>query len=237
YFDNEGLVKIGPDSNTKYSGRLNLDTKINDYLQLSNVLSYSNNQIEKPNQSTDGAYGIFAYAFTYPGVTPLYDPNGNMAMGERIGGFDGRIKFHDFSYARGIREWNENNVRANSTLTIQNLVKGLQFRLVGGIDADFDNYFQTERPVSKYGIDGSVVSSAGSTSVTKGQTNSSFKEFQFLVDYDLQINNHSFAVLGGYSIQDYRSEAFDARAVDLVNPNLPDFDWAGIENIDLNDRN
>src|SRR5690606_24251078 len=121
------------------------------------------------------------------GVTPLYDPNGNTAQGERIGGFDGRIKFHDFSYARGIREWNENNVRANSTLTRGNLVKGLQFRLVGGIDANFDNYFQTERPVSKYGIDGEVVSTSGNTAGTRGQTNPSFKEFQFLVDYDLQV--------------------------------------------------
>jgi len=42
--------------------------------------------------------------------------------------------------------------------------------------------------------------------------------------------------LAGYSIQDFRSESFDAMARSLVNDDLPDFDWASIENTDLNDR-
>src|SRR5690554_5114461 len=237
YYDNEGNIKIGPDSNTKYSGRLNLDTEINDYLHLSNILSYSSNHIEKPFIDPNGAYGVFAYVFTYPGVTPFRDPNGNIASGERVGGFDARIKFHDFSYERGIREWKENNMRANSTLTVRYLVKGLQFRFVGGIDANFDNRFFHEKSVPKYGIDGSQVGYISSgTSVMKGQINSSLREFQFLTDYNLDVNNHSISLLGGYSIQDYRSEGFDATALSLVNDELPDFDWASIENIDLNDR-
>ena len=237
YFENNGSVKIGPDSNTKYAGRLNLNTQINDYLELSNILSYSHNQFEKPLNDTDGAYGIFAYIFTYPGVTPLYDPNGHQASGERIGNFDGRIKFYDFSYDHGIREWNENNVRLNSALTIKNLVKNLQFRIVGGIDADFDQFFMHEKAIEKYGIDGSVVGNlTGATNVERGQTNSTFKEFQFLTDYNLQLNQHGISFLGGYSIQDYRLESHNALARDLVNDNLPSFDWASLENNELQDN-
>ena len=233
YYSNEGSVKIGPDSNTKYSGRLNLDTRISDYFHLSNILSYSSNKIEKPVDNLHGAYGLFAYVFTYPGFTPLYDPNGHQVEGIT----DGRIKFYDFSYDHGIREWKQNNVRANSTLTIRNLVKGLQFRLVGGIDANFDNIFEHEKAIEEYGIDGTQVGFLTSnTYVKRGQTNSSLSEFQFLTDYNLEANSHTISLLAGYSIQDFRSESFDAMARSLVNDDLPDFDWASIENTDLNDR-
>jgi TonB-linked SusC/RagA family outer membrane protein len=237
YYENNGMIKIGPDSNTKYSGRLNLNTRMGKYFELSNNLSYSNNYIAKPYTNPNGTYGIFGYIFTYPGTTPLYDPNGHQVIGERIGNYDARIKFYDFSYDRGIREWNENNLRVNSTLTIKNLVKGLQFRIVGGLDANFDNEFNHEKRIQKYGIDGSVVGNiTGATSVFRGQRNSNFKEFQFLTDYNLQISNHGFSLLGGYSYQDFRSLSFDGLGRNLINNNLADFNWSSTDNIVLNDR-
>lgn len=237
YYKNDGSVKIGPDENTKYSARLNLNTEIGKYLSLSNNISYSNNGVEKPIGSLDGAYGLFAYVYTYPGITPVYDPNGHLAYGARIGAFDGRVKFADFSYQKGIHEWNYNNARVNSTLTIKNLVKGLQFRVVGAVDANFDKEFEQVKPIALYGIDGSVIGDySTASSLTKGEDNSAFKEFQFLVDYDLKVHNHSFHLLGGYSGQEYRAESIGATVQGLVNKDLPDFNWASSDNIDLSDN-
>lgn len=235
YFKNSGSIKIGPDSNTKYAGRLNLNTKISEYLELSNVFSYSNNQILKPKQNLDGDYGLWSYVFTYPGVAPLYDPNGHLAFGVRVGTFDGRIKFFQYDFAHGTQLWNENNLRGSSTLTIKNLVKGLQFRIVGGIDANFDETLLHSKAIEYYGVDESILGYNTGTNVTKGQANSALKEFQFLADYNLQIKDHGISLFGGYSVQDYRYNYFDGYIQDLVSEDLPSFDWASKDNMKLTD--
>lgn len=237
YFKNDGTIKIGPDSNTKYSGRLNLNTEMGKYFSLSNDLSYSNDAIDKPYTNTDGAYGIFAYVFTYPGITPVYDPNGHMAVGNRLGAFDGRSKFYDFSYEKGIHSWGKTNARLNSTLTMKNLVKGLEFKVVGAIDANFNKEFQQRNPINIYGIDGSIIGSQDTRSdLNKARENSAFKEFRFLTDYDLEIDGHAFHLLGGYSFQDYRFESLGVTAQSLVNSNLPDLNWASQENLVIVDN-
>lgn len=235
YFKNSGSIKIGPDSNTKYAGRLNLNTKINDYLELSNVFSYSNNRIEKPKQNLDGDYGLWSYIFTYPGVAPLYDPNGHLAFGVRVGTFDGRIKFFQYDYTRGFQRWNENNLRGSSTLTIKNLVRGLQFRLVGGIDANFDENFFHSKDIEYFGVDESVLGYNSGTNITKGHAYDALKEFQFLADYGFQVKNHDVSLFAGYSVQDYRYNYFDGYIQDLVNENLPSFDWASKDNMRMSD--
>ena len=236
YFKNDGMIKIGPDENTKYSGRLNLNTELGKHFSLSNDISYTNNLIDKPYTNTDGNFGIFAYVFTYPGVTPLYDPNGHLAVGSRMGAFDGRTKFYDFSFEKGIHQWNRNNARVNSTLTIKDLAKGLRFRVVGALDADFDKEFQQRNPIYIYGIDGQIAGTQNSASdLTKKRANSALKEFQFLTDYDLEFNGHAFHLLGGYQYQDYRDESLSVRALNLVNKNLPDLNWASAENMTIGD--
>lgn len=236
YFKNDGTVKIGPDSNTKYSGRLNLNTQLGKYLSWSNDIAYTNNLIEKPYKALDGDFGLFAYVFTYPGITPVFDPNGNMAVGSRYGAFDGRTKFYDFDYNKGIHEWNENNARINSTLTIKDVVKGLQFRVVGAIDAKFNKEFQQQNPVYIYGIDGNVVATQDTKSdITKERYNDAFKEFRFLTDYDVEFNGHAFHALAGYQFQDYRSESMSVKVQGMVNKNLPDFNWASTENMVIGD--
>ncbi len=235
YYKNNGSIKIGPDSDTRYSGRLNLNTQINRYLELANVLSYSHNRIEKPRQDTDGNYNFWSYVFTYPGVTPLYDPNGNIASGVRVGQFDGRIKFYQFDYERGLQSWNDNNLRANSTLTIKNIAKNLQFRIVGGIDGNFNGRFLHSKIIEHFGIDGTVLENLTGGNVQKSQANSTFKEFQFLTDYNIQAGNHGLSLFGGYSFQDYHYRYFEGYIQDLVNENLPSFNWADQTNRRLSD--
>jgi TonB-linked SusC/RagA family outer membrane protein len=236
YFKNAGQIKIGPDNNSKYSGRVSLSTELGKHFTLSNDLAYSNNLTDKPWGSTNGAYGLFAYVFTYPGITPLYDPHGHIAQGARLGAFDGRTKFYDFSFEKGIRSWDESNARMNSTLTVKDLVKGLQFKFLGAIDANFDKEFVQRNPIYAWGIDGSIISSSdGRSDITKIRKNSAFKEFRFLTDYDLEVNGHAFHVLGGYSFQDYRYESLGATAQTLVNQNLPDLNWASQETLAVED--
>jgi TonB-linked SusC/RagA family outer membrane protein len=237
YFSNDGSIKIGPDNNTKYSVRLNLNTQINNYLELSNVVAYSNDQIKKPRQDNlAGDYGLFAYVFTYPGLTPLRDPHGHHATGVRVNSFDGRIKFYQFDGEGGFMSWNKNNFRASSTLTIKNLVKNLQFRVVGGIDANFDEIFHHTKNIENYNIDETVSGNLISANMRRAQENSAFKEFQFLADYNFQIGKHDVSLFAGYSYQDYHFYSFEAYVPGLINENLPSFDWAVKTNMTLTDN-
>ena len=233
YYRNDGIIKIGPDNNEKYSGRFNLDTHIGKYLTLSNELAYNYNQIDKPLTDVSS---MFYYVYTYPGVTPLYDPNGNPAWGAYVGAYDGRVKFYQLSSAYGYNTSKKNNINVRSTLTIDHLVKGLQFRLVGAADANFNTVYSQQNPIYHYGINGSPVGYISTDSkIFKGHENSAYKEFQFLTDYDLKIGNHSIHALAGYSFQNYRFVTFSAQALKLINANIPDFNWASKDNITLAD--
>src|SRR5690606_15651998 len=215
WFNNDGMLKIGPDRNEKYTGRVNLDTRLNKYLNVSTNLSYSKNFIEKPagGGRLEGTYGFLSNLFTYPGVTPLYDPNGHWAWGSRLGSggaLDGRNKIADVSSDAGINTRDQNNIRMNTSLEIGNFVEGLRFRLVGVIDANFNNTFDHNRPIPEYGVDETRLGNAiySRNSVAKSNSKSAFKEFQFLTDYSKSFTNHAIHLLGGYSFQDYRLESF-----------------------------
>ncbi len=236
YFSDDGILKIGPDNNTRYTGRLNLDMRINKYLHLSNVFSYARNEVDKPVKKLEGMYGLIYFVYTNPGATPLYDPNGNLASGERLGAFDTKIQFYDWAREAGIDKYTGNNMRLNSVLTIENIVKGLKFRVIGVIDANYNNRFKHNKVISKYGIDGSIVGTlAWRKGVTKESINGAFKEFQFITDYNVDINNHSINLLAGYSAQDRRYESLRAASSNLINPNLPSFNWARQEDIRVYD--
>lgn len=239
YFQNDGILKIGFDRNERYSGRLNLDTKIGDHLTLSNNLSYARNLIEKPSgNDLEGRNGLFSDIFHSPGVTPLQDPNGNFTQGTRLGAFDARNRLYEYTRAVGKDERDQNNLRLNSKLTIDDLAEGLTLSIVGVTDANFDNSFIQRNPLYQYGVDGTTQVDVlfDANNIYKDQTKSVFKEFQFLADYDLTISNHNIHVLGGYSFQDYRREFTGAEAQGLVNKNIPDFDWASNEGILLDDN-
>ena len=229
YFDNQGAIKFGPDSNKKYSGRLNLKSQINKYLNLATVLSYEHNYVEKPFTNPNGNFGFFAYTYTYLGTAPYRDPNGHLTDETRFGSFD---------YERGIKERRDNTVRANATLTVENLFKGFRFRVVGGIQGDFDNIFEHGKQIPRYLIDGVTVDGRlpSGPSLKKGQANTSQKEIQLIADYDLNVGDHNVFLLGGYSVQDYRREGFDASQGGQINSNIPSFDWSTSENINLNDE-
>src|SRR5690606_15841992 len=243
WFNNDGMLKIGPDRNEKYTGRVNLDTRLNKYLNVSTNLSYSKNFIEKPagGGRLEGTYGFLSNLFTYPGVTPLYDPNGHWAWGSRLGSggaLDGRNKIADVSSDAGINTRDQNNIRMNTSLEIGNFVEGLRFRLVGVIDANFNNTFDHNRPIPEHGVDETRLGNAiySRNSVAKSNSKSAFKEFQFLTDYSKSFTNHAIHLLGGYSFQDYRLESFSVSANDLVNHNLPSLTWASNTGIALGDR-
>lgn len=237
YYRNDGIIKIGYDKNERYTGRLSLDTKIGKYIKLSNIFSYSRNLVEKPGgRGIEGQWELLTEVFTRSGITPLYDPNGNWVIGGYLGTWDTRHKFAQWSYDAGIDKDDQNNLRINSTLTIDKLVDGLQFRIVGVTDNDFDNSFLNQKTIYEYGVNGSQTGIIYNGSrVYKDNSKATYKELQFLTDYDLKMGLNSLHFLGGYSLQDYRMESFSGTGNDLVNGNLPDFDWASATNISLKD--
>lgn len=232
YYENDGIIKIGYDSNQRYTGTANMENKFGKHLILSNVLSYSNNMIEKPGRGgggLEGAWGFLEEVMIRMGRVPLKDPNGNWVGGEH--------KIYEWSSDAGLRKEDQNNLRINSALTLQDIVKGLQFRFVAAMDANFNNTFRYESPIYRYGVDESRTGTLfAGNSVYKGNNKSRYREFQFLTDYDLELNQHAFHFLGGYSASDFRAESFNAQASDKTNPNLHDFNWASNLGIQLGDN-
>ena len=240
YYQNQGINKYGPDSNDKYTGSFNIDTRLGEFVKLSNNVSYARDYIEKPSfNDLDRNYGILGLVSTNSGLSPIFDPNGNWAQGFWIGNWDNRNQFIMYSHEGGIRKNEYNNLRWNSELTINNIIKGLEFRILGGINADFNNIFEHKKAIKTYGVDGVTVNNLipnfNKSYIIKQSENRTLKEFQFLTNYNLQVNEHSFNVLLGYSAQDFRFENVLGQRSNLINSDLPSFDWASPDNITLTD--
>ena len=247
YYENSGLLKIGYDNNEQYTGRLNLDTKINKNITLSNNISYAKNIIQKPagtNRLTQSGNGLesrnalFSDLFQSPGVSPLYDPNGFFTYGNRIGPFDARNRLLNHIYDIGLDERNQNNFRLNSKLTWDDILPGFRARAIGVVDSNFNNSFVQEKPIYEYDVNGTREDNPAipDNSLYKDQTKATFKEFQALLDYEKSIGDHNLYLLGGYSFQDFRREFTSEQVQGLINENLASLNWASNEGIILGDQ-
>jgi TonB-dependent starch-binding outer membrane protein SusC len=196
YFSQDGVVKnSGFD---RYSLRINLDGKVNNWLKVGNSLTLSrtnNNQIFDGGSGNANSSAVHG-AINYLPVLPIFNPNtGNYSRREDAirpgwGPFDRRnpVQLIEQTTDKTVADRIMGNVFADASLA-----PGLTYRLLLGIDSESQRrnyYFSNDRDPFNRASSASIGTVNAFTWLNTHQLN-----------YDKEIGKHRFNLTGVYEIQ------------------------------------
>ena len=214
YYNKKGLFKVGPDQLTRYNLRVNLGAKLTNNLSLDSRIAYTNELTEQSSRAASGqglVYDIYRLRTRTPFFTPLNQYNGAGSGATTYadlaeGGYDNRSRnFFDGTF----------------TFKLENLVKGLTLRSVAGTQYRRGDRYIFKRTVPLWGRFGvnRYVNQVNSYSISNEVTKN--LNLQFLANYDLKINKHTFGALLGYQWEDFRYVNTTSGATNMVSNDLP----------------
>lgn len=220
YLDQSGMMKFGPDDNSRLNFRLNLNTKLSKILSLDSRISYANSKVESPEKSVSARWGLLHSMLalgnpgpmgTRPPYLPGYEDTYYLDQGTD----------HPYAYLKDGGYTHDNEYDFSGVFTLKaDLFKGLVARVIYSpmMAQQNRNIFKRTIPMYTFTSEGEpklVRKLNDPNRITKQRGTQLSQELQGLVDYDLIIGQkHNIHLLGGYQYQfyqyDYISAALDA---------------------------
>lgn len=220
-----GMFKVGDDKFSRINARANISAQVTDYLKLDVGNAFINQTTDNPQDggySIDGGGNSILRQFYSSRMRfPIYNEDGTYYRSGTSSAF-GYALMKDGGFNNDLKRTYFNNV----TATVNNLVKGLEVRLMysrESIDLQNRNFRRTVDYYSGPSVKSKTqLNNPNSYSITNYKTLK--QNVQALVDYDLTIaENHNFHLLGGYQFYDHNYQYISASTKNLYvndNPSL-----------------
>ncbi len=235
YNKNNGMFKVGPDGEQRYNARMNLNIKFNKNFSLDSRLSFINNKMEQAVVNrVVGDYGLLYNIYTFRQTYPIFVPGDN-------------TKFMDInstnSYAT-LKEGGSNELIKNIfdgvfTLKADHLLKGLVLssNLSPHFEQQNNDIFAKQVPLYSWNasqqtfVPNAAISRTGSMQRSRASVIS--YSFNTLADYDLNVSDNHFHVLGGYQFQQYNFNYIYASQGNITSRNLASLNYTTDNSIPL----
>ncbi|MGF7229912.1 SusC/RagA family TonB-linked outer membrane protein [Arachidicoccus sp.] len=226
YYSRQGILKYGPDGNDRYNLRLNINSEINKYVDLSVRASYAGSFI-KQNSYGDGniverLYRIRTRQSLY---VPAEDTTGAIYNG------DLQVNPVDIEKNSGETDNNYEVFNGQANLKIHDLIKGLTLNIVAGRAQDYYNSQTEKRSLYWYGRSTNTIRFSANVpnSLSKTKNKGYDNNLQAYLNYALSINEkHHFKLLVGTSYEDYRKDEFSASATSMITNDFFSFNYADL---------
>ena len=122
YYDKDGILKYGPDSNQRYNLRAKFSAQVNKYIDLGVQASYDGKFIEtNPYGTRNILERLYRIRSRQPIYAPEEDPNENPYNG------DLQVNPIDIMENGGLNKNQYHSIMGRGNVRIKNLVKGLSF--------------------------------------------------------------------------------------------------------------
>lgn len=217
--DQQGVFKVGPDAYKRWNLRSNVSADISDKINFDSKISYATESKDKPSVGVSG-YGLLQQVYQARLRFPIHTPDGKLFGGAGTSGNNTYAYLTEGGYADDDFE----ELNTTFTLTIKDVVKGLQLRSIYGRQIDRRDYTVFSKTVELWDLNDAKPAyylnrpNSYYRYARKNTTNN----VQFLADYDLTIaEKHNIKALAGYQWEDYKSSSFNASVKNLVSNNLP----------------
>lgn len=231
YLDQSGMMKFGPDDNSRLNFRLNLNTKLSKILSLDSRIAYANSKVKSPEKSTTARWGILhtMLALGNPGpmgTRPPYLP-----------GYEGLYYLdqgtdHPYAYLKDGGYTHNNEYDFSGVFTLKaDLMKGLIARVIYSPMMGQQNreVFRRTIPMYTFTSEGQpklVRKLNDPNRITKQRGTQLSQELQGLIDYDFTIGQkNNFHLLGGYQYQSYQYDYISAALDALLSNDKPSLNF------------
>lgn len=215
YLSQNGII---PGNNySRYTGRLNLTSKLADNLKLTIRLRGDRSNVKEPGTAgseSPGMMELILSSIRFPGYMPSRLSSGNWGPGVKsLGTVASYLESGSFSDKPVFR------LNSSASLTYSPF-KGLNFSLIGSynITNSQTKEFQATLPVE---IDGRI-RTLGPSSLNQTSENVEYKSFQATLDYSRTFaDKHNVNILLGYSWEDEKMRDMKAYRENFPNNDYP----------------
>jgi TonB-linked SusC/RagA family outer membrane protein len=214
YYQRDGVLRYGPDDNSRYNIRFNFNNRISKYVDMNTIIGYIGTVT---NSNSYGTSGIINALYRIRTRQPLYTPAEDVT-GQPYNG-DLQVNPIDIEKNAGIQQQQYDSFTGRFDLGIHDIVKGLRLNLVATRNQDYYANETDKRSLFWYGRSTNTVrfnaNVPNSLSLTKNKGH--HDNLQALLNYDLTVNkDHNFHFLLGSSFEQYRQDEVTAGAVNMI---------------------
>jgi len=213
YYKRDGVMKFGPDDNSRNNLRLSVNTQLNKYLSLGVIAGYIKSTVNENSYSTGNIIDLLYRVRTRQSLyTPSEDVTGQIYNG------DLQLNPIDIQKNAGLSTSSYENFTGKVNVTAKDFIKGLTLDFSASRNQGNYNYESSKRTLVWYGRSTGTVRNSLNTpnrfDMTKNKSYQDNLTAQFT--YELSLNKHNFKVLGGTSYEQYRKDEFSASAINMV---------------------
>jgi TonB-linked SusC/RagA family outer membrane protein len=223
FYKRDGVLRFGPDDNTRVNLKLNINAELNKYLSMKLTTGYINSKVRENAYGTDQIINRLYRSRTRQSLyTPAEDTTGQPYNG------DLQVNPVDIEKNAGMDERVYNTITTRLGLQVKNVIPGLTLDVIGWRNQGAYNAEKDSRSINWYGRSTGTIrfqaNVPNSISVTK---NKSYQNnLQSFLTYRLKLNRHDFTIMQGGSYEEYRRDEVNSSGQNMVTNDFFSLNYA-----------
>ncbi len=214
YYNRDGVLRYGPDDNSRYNFKLNLNAELNKYVSMKINAGYIGSFT---NENSFGTDQIINRLYRSRTRQPLYKPAEDIT-GQHYNG-DLQINPVDIEKNAGKESRDYETFTGRLGLQVKNVIKGLTLDVVGWRNQNQYNMENDARTIFWYGRTVNTVrfsvNSPNSINLVKNKAYQN--NLQGYLTYNLKLGkDHVFTAVQGASYEEYRKDEVQASAQNMI---------------------
>ncbi len=214
YYKRDGVLSFGPDDNSRYNFKLNVNAELNKYISLKATAGYIGSFTRENSYGTEQIINRLYRSRTRQSLyVPAEDQTGNKFNG------DLQVNAVDIEQNAGLETRDYETFTTKLNFQVKNVIKGLTLDVIGWRNQNSYNSENNARTLYWYGRTVNTVRFSINTPNTmaliknKGYQNN----LQGFLTYNYKIKDHSFTLLQGGSYEEYRKDELQATGQSMIN--------------------
>jgi TonB-linked SusC/RagA family outer membrane protein len=213
YFKRDGVLRFGPDDNSRYNLKFNLNSELNNYVSLKLNTSYIGSFTR---ENSFGTEQIINRLYRSRTRQSLYTPVGDVT-GQPYNG-DLQINAVDIEKNGGLETRNYETFTGWLNLQVKNVIKGLTLDVIAWRNQNNYAMENNKRSLYWYGRSRNTVRFSANVpnSIALTKNKGYQNNIQGFLTYNLRAGDHAFTFLQGTSYEEYRKDQFSASATSMI---------------------
>lgn len=213
FYKRDGVLRYGPDDNTRFNFKFNLNAELSRKVSLKITTGYINSLVR---ENAFGTEQIINRLYRSRTRQSLYTPPEDIT-GQHYNG-DLQINAVDIEKNGGIETRDYETFTGRINLQIKSIVKGLNLDVVAWRNQNFYNRENDSRSINWYGRTiNTIRASVNIPNSITVQKNKAFQNnLQSYLTYNHKFGQHEITLLQGISYEDYRKDEVTASAKNMI---------------------
>ncbi|RYF87234.1 MAG: SusC/RagA family TonB-linked outer membrane protein, partial [Chitinophagaceae bacterium] len=214
YYKRDGVLRYGPDDNSRYNFKLNVNAELNKFVSLKLTTGYIGSFVRENSYGTEQIINRLYRSRTRQSLyVPAEDVTGNIYNG------DLQVNAVDIEKNAGLETRDYETFTSRINLQVKNVIKGLTLDVIAWRNQGNYNAENNSRTLYWYGRSVNTVRFSINTpnNMALVKNKSYQNNGQAFLTYNLKLGNHELKLLQGGSYEEYRKDEVQATGQSMIN--------------------